>query len=38
VIELTRSTFYYQANEPAVALSDLQVVIESIQDELAGYG
>lgn len=40
MIELPRSTFYYQANEPAVALSDLQVVqlIESIQDELAGYG
>lgn len=32
VIDLPRSTFYYQANEPAVALSDLQVVqlIESI--------
>lgn len=40
MIELPRSTFYYQANEPAIALSDLQVVqlIESIQDELAGYG
>ena len=40
MIELPRSTFYYQASEPAAALSDLQVVqlIASIPDELAGYG
>lgn len=40
MIELPRSTFYYRAIKAGDVLSDLQVVhlIESIQDELSGYG
>ena len=40
MIQLPRSTFYYQAWQPAPNLSDEQVVeqIGAIQDELSGYG
>jgi putative transposase len=40
MIQLLRSTFYYQARQPAPNLSDEQVIeqIGAIQDELSGYG
>jgi putative transposase len=40
MIQLPRSTFYYQIQQPAPHLSDEQIVerIEAIQDELSGYG
>lgn len=40
MIELARSTFYYQAHSSGPELSDEQIVelIGAIQDELSGYG
>lgn len=40
MIELPRSTYYYQAREGSVALTDgeLEEVIGTVQDELPGYG